>query len=127
MANVKLSKSERIIRSLIQHYNSSRYWKYRSKVINSGGFNYLRLLYIKKCDAFNKASLGTHIGFGAHFGSIPNFAHRLYGIIVTHNAIIGKIKKENNVKMCARCIVTTDIPNNATVVMEKPRIIIKDT
>lgn len=162
MANVKLSKSERIIRSLIQHYNSSRYWKYRSKVINSGGFNYLRLLYIKKCDAFNKASLGTHIGFGAHFGSIPNFPHGLYGIIVTHNAIIGsdctiyhnvtigegsggapkignnvligagaiiigKIEIGNNVKIGAGCIVTMDIPDNATVVMEKPRIIVKDT
>lgn len=48
MANVKLSKSERIIRSLIQHYNSSRYWKYRSKVINSGGVQLSEIIIHKK-------------------------------------------------------------------------------
>ena len=48
MANVKLSKSERIIRSLIQHYNSSRYWKYRSKVINSGGGQLSEIIIHKK-------------------------------------------------------------------------------
>ena len=37
MPKVKLSKSERFIRAVIQHYNESRYWKYRNKVINSGG------------------------------------------------------------------------------------------
>jgi len=31
----------------------------------------------------------------------------------------------NNVKIGANCIVTSDIPDNATVVMDKPRIIIK--
>ena len=41
--------------------------------------------------------------------------------------IIGKIEIGNNVKIGARCIVTMDIPDNATVVMEKPRIIVKDT
>ena len=50
----------------------------------------MRLLYIKRCDAFNNASLGTHIGFGARFDGIPNLPHGLYGIIVSHNAVIGR-------------------------------------
>lgn len=51
--------------------------------------NRLRLLYIKRCDAFNNASLGTHIGFGAAFKTVPHLPHGLYGIIVSHNAVIG--------------------------------------
>ncbi|MBQ1977727.1 MAG: serine O-acetyltransferase, partial [Ruminococcus sp.] len=39
--------------------------------------------------------------------------------------IIGNVKIGNNVKIGANCCVATDIPDNATVVMEKPRIIIK--
>jgi serine acetyltransferase len=31
------------------------------------------------------------------------------------------------VRIGANCVVTTDIPDNATVVLERPRIIIKDT
>ena len=41
-------------------------------------------------DAFNNASLGTHLGYGAIFKGKPNFPHGLYGIIVSHNAIIGE-------------------------------------
>lgn len=39
--------------------------------------------------------------------------------------IIGKVKIGSNVKIGANCIVVEDIPDNATVVMHKPRIIIK--
>ena len=46
--------------------------------------------YIKRCDAFNNATLGTHLGFGATFADVPNFPHGLYGIVVSHNAVIGK-------------------------------------
>lgn len=40
--------------------------------------------------------------------------------------IIGPITIGNNVKIGANCIVVQDIPDNATVVMQKPRIIIKE-
>ena len=50
----------------------------------------VKLLYIKRCDAFNNATLGTHLGFGASFADIPHLPHGLYGIVVTHNAVIGK-------------------------------------
>lgn len=93
---IKLSRTERFVRSHIQHYDEKKYWARREKVISgtknpvAGFVNRLRLLYIKRCDAFNNASLGTHMGFGASFDGIPNLPHGLYGIIVSHNAKIGK-------------------------------------
>ena len=46
-------------------------------------------------------------------------------MIGTGANIIGGITIGNNVKIGAGCIVTTDIPDNATVVMDHPRIIIQ--
>lgn len=40
--------------------------------------------------------------------------------------IIGGVKIGNNVNIGANCIVVEDIPDNATVVLNKPRIIIKN-
>ena len=39
--------------------------------------------------------------------------------------IIGPVKIGDNVKIGSNCIVVEDIPDNATVVMHKPRIIVK--
>ena len=50
----------------------------------------MKLLYIKRCDAFNNDTLGTHLGFEASFADIPIFPHGLYGIVISHNAVIGK-------------------------------------
>lgn len=119
------------------------------------------LLYrIKRADAFNNASLGTHLGYGARFKDVPSFPHGLYGIIVSHNAIIGAnctifhqvtigegkggaptigdncmigagakiiggITIGNNVKIGAGCVVVDDVPDGATVVMQKAVIIEK--
>lgn len=40
--------------------------------------------------------------------------------------IVGKIEIGSNVKIGANCIVFKDIPDNSTVVMKAPRIIIKE-
>lgn len=40
--------------------------------------------------------------------------------------IIGGITIGDNVRIGANCIVTENIPNNATVVMDKPRVIIRE-
>lgn len=93
---IKLSRAEQFVRSHIQHYDEKNYWSRREKVIRGSKnpfsklVNTFRLLYIKRCDAFNNASLGTHMGFGAKFEGIPKLPHGLYGIFVSHNAIIGK-------------------------------------
>ncbi len=105
--------------------------------------------------------MGTHIGYGATFEGVPNFPHGIYGVIITHNARIGKnaiilhqvtigqgrggaptigdncaigagakitggIRIGNNVKIGTNCVVVEDIPDNATVVMNKPRIIVHE-
>lgn len=40
--------------------------------------------------------------------------------------IFGGIKVGNNVRIGANCVVFQNIPDNATVVLEKPRVIIKE-
>ena len=92
--DIELTKMEKIIRSIIQHYNHERYWKYRAIVVDSSSGSKIgdlfRLLYIKRADAFNNASMGTHRNFGAIFAEPPQLPHGLNGIIVSHNAKIGK-------------------------------------
>ena len=96
MEEIKLSPFESIVRNHVQHYNGKKYWEYRKKVLDyhDGAVNKiictLRLLYIKRCDAFNNATTGTHLGFGAVFETPPYLPHGLYGIVISHNAIIGK-------------------------------------
>lgn len=40
-------------------------------------------------------------------------------------SIIGNVKIGNNAKIGANCIVVQNVPENATVVMKKPEIILK--
>ena len=162
---IQLSRTERAIRSAVQRYHPQRYWKYRSIVVDPDKGTKLgdlfRLFYIKRADAFNQASMGTHRNCGATFATPPNLPHGLNGIIVSHNAVIGKrctifqqvtigegrggapligddvligsgakliggIRIGNHVRIGAGAVVACDIPDNATVVMEKPRILIKE-
>lgn len=133
----------------------------RGGVLNKVVCTYL-LYLVKRDDAFNNASLGTHLGKGASFASVPRTPHGLNGIIISHNAVIGKncciyhqvtigeanenidgapiigdncfigagakiignIKIGNNVKIGANCVVTKDVPDNATIVLEQPKLII---
>lgn len=154
------------MRQKVQHYNHKKYWKRRERVIDKSS-KYPKILkifwlyLIKRSDAFNNASMGTNLNYGAHFDTPPNFPHGLYGIIVASNAVIGKnctifhqvtigqgkggsptigdncyigagakitghIRIGNNVKIGTNCVVVTDVPDNATVVMNKPRIITRD-
>lgn len=36
MPEVKLSRLERFLRNIIQHYNEEKYWRYRENVTNGG-------------------------------------------------------------------------------------------
>ena len=79
---------------IIQHYNPYRYWKWREKVINKSCkipkiFKLMMLFYIKWCDAYNNASMGTNLNDGAFFKTPPNLPHGLNGIIVHYYAKIG--------------------------------------
>lgn len=111
------------------------------------------LYWIKKIDTIHNCSFGTNLNGGAIFSSPPLLPHGPNGIIVGHSVKIGiqctiyqqvtiaagsiikdhvligagaKIlgkKLGNNVKVGANSVVIEDIPDNATVVLTKPRII----
>lgn len=77
----------------IQHYDAKKYWKRREYVVKPGGnklLKLLNLLYVKKCDAFNKASMGTDWNYGAVFETPPRLPHGLNGIVVSPDVHIGK-------------------------------------
>lgn len=162
MVGIPMNKVEYFIRCRVQHYNPKKYWKLRKRVVEKNKYpkilKYIWLFYIKRCDAFNHASLGTHINHGAQFEEIPHFVHGLRGIIITHNAKIGKnvtifqfttigegkggaptigdnvmigpgakilggVHVGNNVNIGANAVIVTDVPDNTTVVVQKPRMI----
>ena len=157
----KMSPFIMYMRGLVQHYNHEKYWRMRNKLTNGKGNFLSRIIWlykIKRMDAKNCATMGTHFGKSAYFETPPNLPHGLYGVMVSHNAVIGKnatilhqvtigqgkggaptigdnvyigtgaklfggIKIGNNVRIGANCVVFTDIPDNCTVVLPKPRII----
>lgn len=85
---------KRII-EITQHYNHNKYWKYRNIVIdkNNKTNKLLKIYYlykIKKMDAFNNASFGTHLNYGAYFMEPPELPHGIRGIFVSHNVKVGK-------------------------------------
>lgn len=59
---------------------------------------------------------------GGKYGA-PNIGNNVF--IGAGAKIIGPVTIGDNAKIGAGCIVVKDIPANATCVMEKPRIIIK--
>lgn len=92
--NVQLSFIERLVRGIVQRYNGEKYWKYRAIVIDPRKGSKLgdlyRLWYIKRADAFNNATMGTHRNYGASFDTPPQLPHGLNGIVISHNAKIGR-------------------------------------
>lgn len=94
MSEIRLSAPERMMRALVQRYNHEKYWRYRAIVVDPNQGSKLgdlfRLWYIKRADAFNNASMGTHRNMGARFATPPQLPHGLNGIVVTHHAVIGR-------------------------------------
>ncbi len=81
------------MRSIVQNYDHKKYWKLREKITTGKGTVLHRLFWlyeIKKMDAHNCASMGTHLEKSAFFATPPHLPHGLYGIVVSHNAVIGK-------------------------------------
>lgn len=93
---VTFSAAERILQPIVQHYNPEKYWKMRDYVVSykeGHGSKLLAQWYlfrIKKMDAYNNASTGTHLGYGASFAEHPHLPHGLNGIVISHNSVIGK-------------------------------------
>lgn len=61
---------------------------------------------------------------------VSNLPHGIYGIVIIHNAVIGKnVTIYHQVTIgegkAGSTRIGDDAPNNAAAVMEKPRIILK--
>lgn len=79
------------VRGIMQHYDEEKYWKLREKIIqNRSIFAAWHLFRVKRMDAFNNASIGINLGYGATFEGRPRFPHGLYGIIISPYAKFGK-------------------------------------
>ena len=77
----------------------------------------------KNCVIFHQVTIGSNtLGNSTNKGS-PVIGNNCY--IGAGAKIIGNIKIGNNVRIGANCIVTEDIPDNYTVVLNKPRLIKK--
>lgn len=108
---VRLSFIEQVIRSRIQHFDYKTYFRWYKRVTGykkEKGFLEkiicTWLLYrIKKCDAFNNATLGAHLGCGVEFKGDINLPHGIRGITLTHGVRFG-----NNCTMYHYVSVTGD-------------------
>ena len=87
---------EKLLQPFVQKYNHEKYWKMRERAVNyHGGFLEKLIctwyLYrVKRMDAFHNATTAAHLGFGAQFKGVPELPHGLNGIVLTHEAVIGK-------------------------------------
>ncbi|MHA5067737.1 serine acetyltransferase [Cetobacterium somerae] len=106
---------------------------YNSKI--TGKINFPHQLYgvfiSDKAKIGNQCTIFHQVTIGSNFLEIkretlgaPEIGDNVY--IGAGAKIIGNIKIGNNVKIGANCVVVNDIPNNSTVVLNKPRIIIKE-
>lgn len=73
------------------------------------------------CTIFQQVTIGSNTLNGSKNIGAPILGKNIY--IGAGAKIIGKVKIGDNVRIGANCIVVDDIPNNSTVVMDKPRII----
>ena len=76
----------------------------------------------KDCVIFQQVTIGSNTIEGSKGFGAPVIGDNVY--IGVGARIIGGVKIGNNCRIGAGCVVTQDIPDNSTVVMDKPRILI---
>lgn len=90
-----MNRWEKLLYSLINHYNPDYYWKTRSRLVTRQDHTWVLkkmiwLYRLKKMEASNNASLGTYLNRGSSFESRPILPHGLRGIHVSEKAHLGK-------------------------------------
>jgi len=75
----------------------------------------------KNCTIFHQVTIGSNTTEGSRRNGSPQIGDNV--LIGAGAKIIGNIKIGNNVRIGANCVVVDDVPDNATVVMQKPRVI----
>ena len=78
----------------------------------------------QNCVIFQNVTIGSNTLEQTKKQGSPTIGDNCY--IGAGAKIIGNVKIGNNVRIGANAIVTTDIPDNSTVVLEHPRIIKKE-
>jgi serine O-acetyltransferase len=78
----------------------------------------------KECVIFQHVTIGSNTLPDAKQSGGPTIGDNCY--IGAGAKIIGGIKIGNNVRIGAGCVVTSDIPDSATVVCQKPRVILHE-
>jgi len=76
------------------------------------------------CTIFHQVTIGSNLLEDTAHPGAPVIGDNVY--IGAGAKIIGGVRVGNNVRIGANCVVVTDIPDNATVVLEKPKIIVHD-
>lgn len=76
-----------------------------------------------QCVVYQQVTIGRIYPEEGKYPGCPTIGNNV--IIGVGAKILGGITVGNNVKIGAGCIVVDDVPDNVTVVMNKPRIILK--
>jgi len=76
----------------------------------------------ENCTIFHQVTIGSNTSKGSKRQGSPKIKDNVY--IGAGAKIIGDVTIGNNVRIGANCVVTEDIEDNATVVLNKPRIIV---
>ena len=102
--------------------------KILGKIIFPHGLNGIlisqRAVIGKNCIIFQQVTIGSNTLRDTNKAGAPILGDNVY--IGAGAKIIGGIKIGNNVRIGANCVVVDDIPDNCTVVMNKPKIVIHD-
>ena len=77
------------------------------------------------CVIFHQVTIGSNTLPGSRGQGCPTIGNNVY--IGCGAKIIGNVHIGDNVRIGANCVVTQDIPANATVVLERPRVLVRDT
>lgn len=78
----------------------------------------------KGCVIFQQVTIGSNLIVGSKGYGCPSIGDNVF--IGCGAKIIGGVHVGDNVRIGANCVVTEDIPANATVVLERPRIILHE-
>lgn len=78
----------------------------------------------KNCVIFHQVTIGSNTLANSKRTGAPIIGDNVY--IGAGAKIIGGITVGNNVRIGANCVVTQDIPDNTTVVLSSPRLIIRE-
>ncbi len=87
----------------------------------SGVFISLSATIGKGCTIFHQVTIGSNTLDSSKNCGAPKIGDNVY--IGCGAKIIGGITIGNNVRIGANCVVVEDVPDNSTVVMNKPRVI----